>query len=225
MICKRKQYIIENPFSLRKVYPVKLHLAPTEVTLLLVSNDEIGHRYNARVNTANLAIEIYKVCRLEGKFLLRSGAISREYFDKYLFESRPKLLKRIANDLLPLIPPETDVLAGLELGGVPLAVVLSQLTNLPTTFVRKEAKTYGTKKLAEGIEVSGAKVLLVEDVVTSGGQLILSSSDLRSIGAKVTNALCVIDREAGGVENLASKGVNLESLFTLGMLQQLSSQG
>ena len=104
---------------------------------------------------------------------------------------------KIAKALIPLIPPETEILAGLELGGVPLAVILSQLTNLPTAFVRKEAKAYGTKKIAEGIELDGAKVLLVEDVVTSGGQLILSASNLRSIGADLTNAVCVIDREAG----------------------------
>jgi|TARA_Y100000814_G_C12357050_1_gene408427 orotate phosphoribosyltransferase len=177
------------------------------------------------VSNENLAKEIYDACHLKGNFLLRSGAISKEYFDKYLFESQPGLLMKIAKALIPLIPPETEILAGLELGGVPLAVILSQLTNLPTAFVRKEAKAYGTKKIAEGIEIDGAKVLLVEDVVTSGGQLILSASDLRSIGADLTNAVCVIDREAGGVENLSAESIQLEALFSMSLLKHQSSQG
>ena len=91
--------------------------------------------------------------------------------------------------------------------------------------MRKEAKAYGTKKIAEGIEIDGAKVLLVEDVVTSGGQLILSASDLRSIGADLTNAVCVIDREAGGVENLSAENIQLEALFSMSLLKHQSSQG
>ena len=73
--------------------------------------------------------------------------------------------------MIPLIPSEVDALAGLEMGGIPLATMLSQLTGLPTLFVRKEAKTYGTCKLAEGGEYNGRKLLVVEDVVTSGGQI------------------------------------------------------
>ncbi|MBV8691392.1 MAG: orotate phosphoribosyltransferase, partial [Actinobacteria bacterium] len=91
-----------------------------------------------------LANHIFAVAHLTGEFTLRSGATSTEYFDKYLFESDPLLLEAIAESMAPLVPDDTQVLAGLELGGVPLAVALSRATGIPTAFVRKEAKAYGT---------------------------------------------------------------------------------
>lgn len=163
----------------------------------------------------NLAARIFTVSNLKGEFRLRSGAVSNEYFDKYLFESDPQLLKEIALALQPLIPPGIDAFAGLELGGVPLATMLSQVTGLPTFFVRKQAKEYGTCKLAEGGDIAGKQLLIVEDVVTSGGQVILSAQDLRSLGAQVSHAICVIDREAGGTEKLAAEGVELRALFKM----------
>jgi orotate phosphoribosyltransferase len=162
-----------------------------------------------------LARRIYAVAHLTGTFTLRSGAVSSEYFDKYRFESDPGLLLEIAEALAPLVPDGTEVLAGLELGGVPLAVALSQVTGLPARFVRKEAKTYGTCQLAEGGEIDGKRVTVVEDVVTSGGQVVLSCGDLRERGALVETALCVIDRESGGPEALTEIGVELRPLFTM----------
>jgi orotate phosphoribosyltransferase len=162
-----------------------------------------------------LARRIYDVAHLTGTFTLRSGAVSSEYFDKYRFESDPGLLLEIAEALAPLVPDGTEVLAGLELGGVPLAVALSQVTGLPARFVRKEAKTYGTCQLAEGGEIDDKRVTVVEDVVTSGGQVVLSCGDLRDRGARVETALCVIDREAGGPEALTEIGVELRPLFTM----------
>jgi orotate phosphoribosyltransferase len=117
------------------------------------------------------------------------------------------------------VPDGTEVLAGLELGGVPLAVALSRVTGLPALFVRKEAKTYGTCRLAEGGEIDGKRVTVVEDVVTSGGQVVLSCGDLRDRGAVVDCALCVIDRESGGPEALAELGVELRPLFTMSELK------
>jgi orotate phosphoribosyltransferase len=117
------------------------------------------------------------------------------------------------------VPAETDALAGLELGGVPIATVLSQLTGLPAFFVRKEAKTYGTCQLAEGGVVDGRRLTVVEDVVTSGGQVITSCGDLRERGAIVEHALCVIDRESGGPAGLAGIGVELRPLFTMTQLK------
>jgi len=162
-----------------------------------------------------LARAIYERTHLTGEFVLRSGAVSNEYFDKYRFESDPALLRDIAAQLVPLLPPGTDALAGLELGGVPIATVLSQLTSLSAYFVRKEAKTYGTCQLAEGGDVEGKRLTVVEDVVTSGGQVILSCADLRARGAVVEHAVCVIDREAGGPEGLRDAGVELRALFTM----------
>src|SRR5689334_11419818 len=149
-----------------------------------------------------LATSVYATSHITGEFVLRSGAVSNEYFDKYRFEADPALLREIATALVPLVPSDTDALAGLELGGVPIATVLSQLTGIPAIFVRKEAKTYGTCQLAEGGTVEGRRLTIVEDVVTSGGQVVISCGDLRERGAVVDTALCVIDRESGGPQAL-----------------------
>lgn len=146
---------------------------------------------------------------------MRSGQISNEYFDKYLFESDPKLLSEITSQLAKLIPEGTEVLAGLEMGGIPLATALSLKTGLPATFVRKKAKDYGTAKLAEGTEVRNKKVCLIEDVVTTGGQIVLSANDLKHLGAQIRYVLCVIERDKKSRENLGKEGLELRSLFTM----------
>ena len=160
-----------------------------------------------------LAAAIYDTAHIRGEFLLRSGQVATEYFDKYLFESDPALIRRIAERMAPLVPTGTEVLAGLELGGVPLATMLSQVTGLPAVFVRKKAKAYGTCRLAEGGEVSGRRLLIVEDVVTTGGQIVMSTADLRAEGAVIESALCVIERESGGPEKLAAEGIALTAVF------------
>jgi orotate phosphoribosyltransferase len=165
------------------------------------------------MDRTQLARSIAGVSTLNGQFTLRSGRTATEYFDKYRFEGEPSLLRVIAEHLEALIPPETDALAGLELGGVPLATALSLRSGLPTVFVRKQAKEHGTRQLAEGGGVNGKRLLVIEDVVTSGGQVVASSEALRGLGAVVTHAICVIDREAGGELALRSTGVELRSLF------------
>ena len=115
--------------------------------------------------------------------------------------------------MVPLVPADTEVLAGLELGGIPVVTALGRLTGLPCAFVRKEAKPYGTCRLAEGADITGRRVVVVEDVVTSGGQIVLSATALRELGADVRVALCVIDREQGGREALAAVGLELSSLL------------
>ena len=162
---------------------------------------------------ADLARRVGEACRLTGTFTLRSGQVSTTYFDKYLFEADPQLLREVAAAAVGLIPPGTEVLAGLELGGVPVATALSLATGLPAAFVRKEAKQYGTAKLAEGAEIAGRRVLIVEDIVTTGGQVVLSARDLRDRGAKLVGALCVIDR-SGGSHQLAAEDLDLIALFT-----------
>jgi orotate phosphoribosyltransferase len=161
-----------------------------------------------------LARRINERARLTGTFRLRSGVTSDEYFDKYLFEADPELLREIAQALSALLPPDVDAVAGLELGGVPLATIVSQLTGLPARFVRKQAKTYGTCRLAEGGEIAGLRLGVIEDVVTSGGQIIESVSALREHGATVSTVVCVIDREAGGTANLVAHDLELRAVFT-----------
>lgn len=167
-----------------------------------------------------LAKTLYDVAHLTGSFVLRSGRTSDEYFDKYLFEGDPSLLREVCGSLAALVPPGTDALAGLELGGVPLATVLSQQTGLPALFVRKEAKAYGTCRLAEGGDVAGRRLTVVEDVVTSGGQVVASCAALRERGAEVATVLCVIDRQSGGREALAEAGLELSALFTMSELKE-----
>jgi orotate phosphoribosyltransferase len=162
---------------------------------------------------SDLARRIGAACRLTGSFTLRSGQVSTTYFDKYLFEADPVLLREVAEAAVSLIPAGTEVLAGLELGGVPVATALSLTTGLPVAFVRKEAKKYGTAKLAEGADIAGRRVLIVEDIVTTGGQVVLSARDLRARGATLVGALCVIDR-SGGKHQLADENLDLISLFT-----------
>jgi len=162
-----------------------------------------------------LAQKIFETSHLTGTFKLHSGQVSNEYFDKYLFESNPKLLAEIASQMVQLIPEGTEVLAGLEMGGIPIATTLSLQTDIPAVFVRKKAKEYGTCKLAEGTDVGDRKVCIVEDVVTTGGQIIMSANDLRQLGADIEYVLCVIERDIKGRENLKKEGLELLSLFTM----------
>jgi len=166
-----------------------------------------------------LASRVFASSYLTGSFVLRSGLTADRYFDKYRFESDPSLLAEIVEQMVPLVPAETDGLAGLELGGVPIATVLSAATGLPAFFVRKQAKKYGTERLCEGGDIKGRRLLVIEDVVTTAGQIVLSSQDLRAEGAVVTHALCVIDREAGGAEVVSGEGIQLHSLFTMSELE------
>src|SRR6266508_3593456 len=122
-----------------------------------------------------LARAIRAAAQLRGTFRLRSGQVSDVYFDKYRFESEPVLLREMVLSMQHLVPQGIDGLAGLELGGVPLAALLSQELRIPTYFVRKKAKEYGTCQLAEGGEVRGKHLLVVEDVVTSAGQVLAMS--------------------------------------------------
>ena len=164
----------------------------------------------------DLARRIYDCAHITGTFTLRSGAVSNEYFDKYLFEADPALLQDIATELAGLVPIDAvDALAGLEMGGIPIVTMLSQVTGIPARFVRKKAKEYGTAKLAEGGELAGQRLCVVEDVVTSGGQVVESCEALRAAGAEIVRVLCVIDREAGGRENLAAANLDLHALFTM----------
>jgi orotate phosphoribosyltransferase len=166
------------------------------------------------VTHRDLAARIHAAAHLTGEFTLRSGRTATEYFDKYRFEADPVLLDEIAARMAPLVPAGTEVLAGLEMGGIPVVTALGRHTGLPCAFVRKTAKAYGTRRLAEGAEVAGRRVLIVEDVVTSGGQIVLSAEELRTLGAGVREALCVIDREQGGAETLAAQGLRLMCLLT-----------
>jgi orotate phosphoribosyltransferase len=161
-----------------------------------------------------LARDVDASCRLVGRFTLRSGQVAGEYFDKYLFETDPDLLSRVAAAMVPLIPEGTDLLGGLEMGGIPIATVVSARSRLPALFVRKQAKTYGTCKLAEGPDVAGRTVTLIEDVITTGGAVRDATLALREAGAAVDTVVCAIDRSPGDDNPLADIGLEIRAVLT-----------
>jgi len=173
----------------------------------------------------DLARRIRMASKLSGNFTLRSGRVSDTYFDKYRFEADPVLLLAIASAMAPLIPSGSDALAGLEMGGIPIVTMLSQVTGLPAAFIRKKPKSYGTCQYAEGVSLKGRSFVLIEDVVSSGGALIDTLSMLKADGLWPVRALCVIDRESGGKEALAGAGLELTSLFTYSQIIHESKEG
>jgi orotate phosphoribosyltransferase len=150
--------------------------------------------------------------------------MASEYFDKYLFEADPLLLGRVAARMARLLPPDTQLLGGLELGGVPLATALSQLTGLPALFVRKQAKAYGTRKLVEGDDPAGRQVTLVEDVITVGGTVVAAADALRALGATVSAVVCAIDRSSPGESAVAAAGITVLPVLTKDQLDLATGQ-
>ncbi len=167
---------------------------------------------------SDLARDVDACCRLTGEFTLRSGQVASEYFDKYLFEADPLLLARVVDRMVDLVPADTELLGGLELGGVPIATVLSARTGLPALFVRKQAKEYGTCKLAEGPDVRGRRITLVEDVITTGGAVRDATRALREAGALVHTVICAIDRSGEQSNPLDDVGLQVRPVLTKAQL-------
>jgi orotate phosphoribosyltransferase len=156
---------------------------------------------------------------LKGDFVLRSGRRSNRYFDKFLFETDPALLRRIGKQLATLVPKETQRLAAPELGAVLLGGAVSLETGLPLVLVRKEPKAYGTSKQIEGILAPHDRVTLIEDVVTTGGDSLRSAQVLRDAGAEVISLVVVLDRGEGGEDNIRAAGIPYSPLFRVSDLQ------
>ena len=167
------------------------------------------------MDRCGLAEAIRVQAYIEGEFVLRSGLTTGKYLDKYQFEADPYILRAVTAAMVPLIPVDIDLLAGLELGGIPIATMLSQLTGLPTAFVRKARKSHGTRRLAEGADVEHKRTLIVEDVTSTGGQIITSAIELRRLGSVVDHAIVVVDRSQGYESRFSSNGILLHSLFSI----------
>jgi orotate phosphoribosyltransferase len=168
------------------------------------------------VTDAELRDALREHALLEGDFLLRSGRRSRWYLDKYRFETRPELLGPLGERLAAAVreaEPEATLLAGPELGAVALATAASLASGLPFLIVRKQAKGYGTDTQIEGVFEPGELVCLIEDVITSGGAALAAVEALRAAGLECRHAVCVVDREEGGIDALARKAVRLTPLF------------
>jgi orotate phosphoribosyltransferase len=168
------------------------------------------------VEDAALVAAIREHAYLEGDFVLRSGKRSSYYLDKYRFETVPDVLEALGARIAALaaeVEPDAVRLAGPELGAVALAAAASLASRLPFLIVRAEAKAYGTKNRLEGAFSPGERVILVEDVVTTAGAAADAVRALRQAGLECRTAICVIDREEGGVDSLARLGVRLHPLF------------
>lgn len=161
-----------------------------------------------------LAKRIKKAAYLEGDFTLRSGRKSNYYLDKYLFETQPDILKALGEMFAGYVEDSTTLIAGAELGGVSLAAATSMASGKPFVIIRNARKDYGTSKPFEGKLSDGDQVLLVEDIATTGGQVLEAARLISQIGAKVERIVAVIDRQEGARENIEKAGLVFESLFT-----------
>jgi orotate phosphoribosyltransferase len=160
-----------------------------------------------------LARDIVVASYLKGDFVLRSGKRSNRYFDKFLFETQPELLKRLGEHLAELVPKETQRLAAPELGAVLLGGAVSMESGLPLILVRKEPKGYGTAKQLEGRFETGERVTVIEDVVTTGGDSLRSIEALKNAGLEVIHLVVVLDRGEGGEESIREAGIPYSPLF------------
>ena len=169
---------------------------------------------NMIISPKELAKQISAAATLEGEFTLRSGQVSRIYFDKYRFEGNPELLKPLALAMAELIPTETEIIAGLELGGIPLVTAISLETGLPAAFVRKEAKKYGTCRAIEGQDVDGKKVTFIEDVISTGGAVSDAFQLATEEGAQVLAVVCAIWRGNGSPQIINTPTLPVLPVFT-----------
>jgi orotate phosphoribosyltransferase len=161
-----------------------------------------------------LARRIAEVALLRGEFTLRSGRKSNYYLDKYLFETQPDILRELGKMFAERIPADVTRIAGPELGAIALAAAASMASGKPFVIVRNQKKGYGSGKLLEGKIETGETVVIIEDVLTTGGQVLEAVKSLESAGAKVAGILGVLDRQEGARQNIESAGYKFEALFT-----------
>ena len=166
------------------------------------------------MNRESLATRIAETAILHGEFTLRSGRTSSWYIDKYLFTTQPDILIALGELFAEKIPKTATLLAGAELGGIPLVTTTSMRCNLPCIFIRNQKKDYGTAKQLEGNLDASDQVVIVEDVATTGGQVLEAAATIQESGATVVAIIAVIDRCEGARENIESAGYVFDSLFT-----------
>jgi orotate phosphoribosyltransferase len=164
---------------------------------------------------------IQRICEaalLRGSFTLRSGRTSNYYLDKYLFETQPDILAELGRRFAARVDDSIDRLAGAELGGIPLVTATSLAAGKPAVFIRNQKKDYGTAKQIEGRVEPGDRIIIIEDVATSGGQVLEAARVMQGLQAEVVKIIAVIDREEGARRNIESAGFRFESLLTKSML-------
>lgn len=157
---------------------------------------------------------IKETAYLEGDFTLRSGKKSKYYLDKYLFETQPDILQALGQSFAEHMTDDITVIAGAELGGVALAAATAMETGKPWIIVRNSKKGYGTGKMIEGVLKKEDTVLVVEDIATTGGQVLEAAKIIADAGATVRKIVCTIDRKQGASENITEAGYTFESILT-----------
>jgi orotate phosphoribosyltransferase len=166
------------------------------------------------VTREELIRRIKETAYLQGDFTLRSGKKSKYYLDKYLFETCPDILKALGAEFAKHLTDDVTLIAGAELGGVALAAATAMYTGKSWIIVRNTKKGYGTGKLIEGVLNRGDVVLLVEDIATTGGQVLEAAKVITNAGGTVKKIVCVIDRKQGAEENITDAGYKFESILT-----------
>lgn len=154
---------------------------------------------------------------LRGEFTLRSGRKSGYYLDKYLFQTQPDILADLAKRFaakIAALPGKVDRLAGAELGGIPIVSATSIAADKPTILIRNQKKNYGTAKQVEGRLEPGERVVILEDIATTGGQVLEAAKSLTDLGATIVAIIAVIDRQEGARENIEAAGYVFDSLLT-----------
>ena len=167
------------------------------------------------MDTKTLADLIAETSILRGSFTLRSGRTSSWYIDKYRFSTQPDILRDLGEMFADRIPDGTTLLAGAELGGIPLVTTASMASGLPCLFIRNQKKDYGTAQRFEGEVGPGDRVVIVEDVATTGGQVLEAAGEIVAAGASVTAIIAVVDRLQGARERIEEAGYAFESLFSV----------
>jgi orotate phosphoribosyltransferase len=172
------------------------------------------------IDVDDLAQRLVATCYLKGDFVLASGRRSSYYFDKYRFETRPDLLAPVASLIAARIRPGADRVAGPELGAVAIATAVSLQSGLPFIIVRSDAKDYGTAQRIEGPFQQGDSIVLLEDVLTTGGSVIKAARALTEAGCRIPQIVGVVDREEGAQEAILAAGYVLDAIFTRSQLER-----
>lgn len=169
----------------------------------------------SHLSRSDVARRIADVALLRGTFTLRSGRTSNFYLDKYLFSTQPDILAALGAMFAERLPAGTTRLAGAELGGIPLVTAASLASGLPCVFIRNQKKDYGTAKQLEGTLTKNDRVVIVEDVATTGGQVLEAAKVIAATGASITKIVATIDRLEGARENIEAAGYAFDALFTV----------
>lgn len=160
-----------------------------------------------------LGRDLVNAAYLRGDFVLSSGLRSSFFFDKYLFETKPGILRRLASFLAELLPTGTERIAAPELGGVAIGTAVSLETGLPFVIVKKHGGEYSVQRTVEGELYARERVAIIEDILTTGAAALRAASQVRAMDADVVKIVGVLDREEGAVQRIAAAGIEYETLF------------